>query len=275
MPEGRHGGVRALQRGLEILAEVNRSGGIRAGEVARNLGLARPTVYRLLETLEELGYVARSASDERFRVTLLAHGLGDGFDGDAKLSQTAGPILVELGRRLVWPVDLVICDAGAMVIHETTHSRSPLSIDRGMIGIRLPMLRTAAGRTYLAFCPEEERHALVNHLRSNADPADAGLLDPGVLDKFVADTRARGYGIRTSSDQPIPHTSATKTSSIGVPILSGPAILGCITIIWLASALEFEEAAAQFFPPMREAAEAIAAQQSHPPAEPAVEKASS
>jgi IclR family mhp operon transcriptional activator len=257
--EERHNSVRALQRGLEILAEVNRSGGIRPGEVARNLGLARPTVYRLLETLEELGYVARSASDERFRVTLLAHGLGDGFGGDARLSQTAGPILVELGRRLVWPVDLVICDAGAMVIQETTHSRSPLSIDRGMIGIRLPMLRTAAGRTYLAFCSEQERSALVNHLRRNGDPADRSLLDPVRLAASIDETLSRGYGIRTIGDQPIPNTSATKTSSIGVPIMAGAAILGCITIIWLANALEFDEAVAQFLKPMQEAARTITA----------------
>jgi IclR family transcriptional regulator, mhp operon transcriptional activator len=62
-------GVRAFKRGLDVLHEVNRSGGIRAGDVARQLDLPRPTVYRLLETLEELGYVARSASDDRFRVT--------------------------------------------------------------------------------------------------------------------------------------------------------------------------------------------------------------
>ncbi|MCP1742341.1 DNA-binding transcriptional ArsR family regulator [Bradyrhizobium japonicum] len=73
-------GVRAFKRGLDVLQEVNRSGGIRAGDVARALDLPRPTVYRLLETLEELGYVARSASDERFRVTRLALSLGDGYD---------------------------------------------------------------------------------------------------------------------------------------------------------------------------------------------------
>jgi IclR family mhp operon transcriptional activator len=72
--------VRAFKRGLDVLQEVNRSGGIRAGDVARALDLPRPTVYRLLETLEELGYVARSASDERFRVTRLALSLGDGYD---------------------------------------------------------------------------------------------------------------------------------------------------------------------------------------------------
>src|SRR5262245_45797917 len=62
-------GVRAFKRGLDVLREVNWSGGIRAGDVARQLDLPRPTVYRLLETLEELGYIERSSSDDRFRVT--------------------------------------------------------------------------------------------------------------------------------------------------------------------------------------------------------------
>jgi|SRR5665213_153218 len=257
--------VRALQRGLQILAEVNRSGGIRAGELARRLGLARPTVYRLLETLEELGYVARSASAERFRVTLMTHRLGDGYDRDARVSQAAGPILVELGRALVWPVDLVTCDAGAMVVQESTHSRSPLSIDRGMIGIRLPLLRTAAGRAYLAFCPEPDRRALIAHLGSLDDPADRPFLDPAALDRMIAETVQRGYGMRSIGDDEIPHTSATKTSSIAVPILSGTSVLGCLTIIWLAHALDFPEAIATFFEPMRQAAATIAARQAERP----------
>ena len=259
MTEPRRGGVRALRRGLDILAEVNRSGSVRAGEIARNLGLARPTVYRLLETLEELGFVARSASDDRFRVTLLAHRLGDGFDRDARLSQAAGPILVELGRALVWPVDLVTCEVGAMVVQETTHARSPLSIDRGMIGVRLPMLRTAAGRAYLAFCPETERRTIVNHLRRNDEPGDRPYLKRAAFERTIAETASRGYGVRTISDDPIPHTSATKTSSIAVPIRAGASVLGCLTIIWLANAVELSRGVEQFLEPMREAAEGIAA----------------
>ena len=46
MEKGRNGGVRALQRGLKLLAEINRADGVRAGELAQRLGLARPTVYR-------------------------------------------------------------------------------------------------------------------------------------------------------------------------------------------------------------------------------------
>jgi len=257
--EPRKDGVRSLRRGLAILAEINRAGSARAGDIARKLGLARPTVYRLLETLEEVGYVARSASDDRFRVTLLAHRLGDGFDRDARLSQAAGPILVELGRALVWPVDLVTCEAGAMVIQETTHARSPLSIDRGMIGIRLPMLRTAAGRAYLAFCAEADRRTIVGHLRQIDELADRPFLESAALERLIAETVLRGYGVRTISDEPIPHTSATKTSSIAVPIQAGDTVLGCLTIIWLANAIELSDAVTQFFEPMRQAAAAIAA----------------
>ena len=47
-------GVRAFKRGLDVLHEINRSGEDRAGHVARPLDLPRPTVYRLLDTLEEL-----------------------------------------------------------------------------------------------------------------------------------------------------------------------------------------------------------------------------
>jgi DNA-binding transcriptional ArsR family regulator len=174
----RSDGVRAFKRGLDVLHEINRSGGIRAGDVARQLELPRPTVYRLLETLEELGYVARSASDDRFRVTRRASSLGDGYDPGVVICQAAAPYLAELSKILVWPVDLSTYENASMVIQETTHSRSPLSIDRGMIGKRLPVLRTSAGRAYLAACARQAglQTALI-------DMADIGLFRDNFVDR--------------------------------------------------------------------------------------------
>lgn len=64
--------VRSLARGLAVLSYVNKSGESRPAEIAKALGLPRPTVYRLLETLEEMGYVAFSAISNYVRVTRLA-----------------------------------------------------------------------------------------------------------------------------------------------------------------------------------------------------------
>ena len=59
-----------------------------------------------------------------------------------------------------------------MLIRETTHAASTLSIDYGMVGRRLPILRTAAGRVYLAFCPDNERRAILDMLNHSAAPED-------------------------------------------------------------------------------------------------------
>lgn len=241
-------GVRAFKRGLDVLQEVNRSGGIRAGDVARALDLPRPTVYRLLETLEELGYVARSASDDRFRVTGRALSLGDGYDPGVVICQAAAPYLAELSKTLIWPVDLSTYENAAMVVQETTHSRSPLSIDRGMIGKRLPMLRTSAGRAYLAACPARERDLIVSHLRRIDEADDRPFLDQGRLDRMIA---ARGYAIRSEGEY------NPKTSSIAVPIVRNGTVFGCISIIWIRSALGIEEAVAQFAGQLQETASAI------------------
>jgi IclR family mhp operon transcriptional activator len=244
-------GVRAFKRGLDVLHEVNRSGGIRAGDVARQLDLPRPTVYRLLETLEELGYVARSASDDRFRVTRRALSLGDGYDPGVVISQVAAPYIAELSRTLIWPVDLSTYDNAAMVIQETTHSRSPLSIDRGMIGKRLPLLRTSAGRAYLAASAPRERDMIINHLRRIDEADDRRFLESDRLARMIEETAQRGYAIRNEGEY------NPKTSSIAVAVVRNEIVFGCISIIWIRSALSIDEAVAGFAAPLREAAAAI------------------
>lgn len=240
--------VRSLERGLAILRAVNGSGGVKAGVLARDLDLPRPTVYRLLQTLEELGYVERAASHDVFRVTRRAMGLGDGFDASILVAQHAGPVLFGLGKRFVWPFDLTVYESAAMVIQETTHNLSPLSIDRGMTGRRLPMLRTTAGRAYLAFCPDAERHVILRHLSRVNEPEDRPFLRPEALDRMIATTRTRGYAVRDGNEY------NPRTSSVGVPILHDDTVLGCLTVIWVRGAMTLDEALERFTAPLREAA---------------------
>lgn len=246
-------GVRALLRGLEILRHVNALGAARPGEIARALNIPRPTVYRLLQTLEEAGYVAFSASSNLVRVTRLAASLGEGTAMDSELCRVAAPLLAEYAARLVWPLDLTVYDNAAMVIQETTHGRSPLSIDRAMIGYRLPVLRTSAGRAYLAFCPEAERALIVDHLRRLGDPADMFFLEGSWLDRMVAETRARGYALRDAGE------FRAQTASLAVPVRAGGAVLGCVSLIWIRTALKTAKAVETAAEPLAELANRIAA----------------
>ena len=79
---GKSDKVRALERGLAMLELVNDEGGVCPADAARRLQLPRPTAYRLLETLEDLGYVRRNPFDNRFLVTIEARRLSSGCDPD-------------------------------------------------------------------------------------------------------------------------------------------------------------------------------------------------
>ena len=71
--------IRSLSRGLEILTLLNRRDSASAGEFARELGIPRATVYRILETLCEKDLIHQHESDQRFRITSKVRTLSDGF----------------------------------------------------------------------------------------------------------------------------------------------------------------------------------------------------
>lgn len=250
--EIKSGKVRSLERGLSLLELVNDEGGIRPADAARQLRLPRPTAHRLLETLEDLGYVRRSPSDNRFLVTIRARRLSGGYDTDVQLSETVGPLLSRLLHDLVWPVNIATYRAGRMVVRETTHERSPLSIDRAMLGREAPVLRTACGRAYLAFCSAQERDEIIQFLQTQNDPDDEPFMFPGAIDELIRICQRQGYGARLNE------AFVPKTSSVALPILVDGRARGCISIIWLTSAMTASRAIKQFVPPLRDAAAMIA-----------------
>lgn len=250
----KHSKVRSLERGLRLLELVNEEGGIRPSDAGRLLQLPRPTAHRLLETLEELGYIRRAASDNRFLVTIKARRLSGGYDADVQMSEAVGPILARLLEDIVWPVNIATHRGGMMVVRETTHERSPLSIDKAMVGREVPMLRTACGRAYLSFCSENERGEIIEYLRMRDDPEDEPYLYPRALEKLIAACRRNGYASRLGE------AFVPKTSSIALPILVDGQARGCIAVVWLTQSMPASRAIKEFLPPLRNAAAAVAKQ---------------
>src|SRR5215831_9157319 len=86
-------GVRALERGLALLAAMNRHKVASVLELAGETRLPRPTIYRLLETLGRAGFVARSGSADRFCLARKVRILSDGFIDDEWISDVAAPLM--------------------------------------------------------------------------------------------------------------------------------------------------------------------------------------
>ncbi len=245
--------VRGLTRGLYLLNVLNRlDGGATVRQLPELTGIHRTTVKRLLETLKGEGYVRYSLSDDSFRLTMKVRELSEGFRDEQWISALAAPLLGGLLENVVWPTDITTLDVDAMVVRETTHRFSRLSFHRAMVGRRLPILLTACGLTYLAFCPENERDNIIALLAQRDDAAYQLARELEKLAKLLQTIRDKGYGENNQSWQ-----QENKIAAIAMPINDEDRIIGCLNLVYIAKAMTIEQAAERYLPALQSVAKQI------------------
>lgn len=239
--------VRGLTRGLAILNALNQElVGATPTKLSEITGIHRTTVRRLLETLQCEGYVRRSPSDDSYRLTLKVRELSEGFRDEHWISAIAAPLLGELLNEVIWPTDLCTLDVDAMVVRETTHRFSRLSFHRSMVGRRLPLLETATGLAYIAFCPEKEREELIQLLSQMKNREGEIARDKNALNNLLLRTQRKGYG-----ENYMNWNEEERIASIAIPIRSGDRVLACLNLVYIAEAMTIEQAAEKYLPAMK------------------------
>ncbi|WP_322966336.1 IclR family transcriptional regulator domain-containing protein [Sphingomonas fuzhouensis] len=242
--------VRTIARGIDLLAHLNVVGNASGSAIAAQLGLSRPSTYRLLETLATCGLVRFNRETNRYTLAWPVRTLSSGLNDRNRVMCVATPVLYELQAELIWPTDLAVHENGEMVIHESTHPVSPYSIESGMVGSRHPMLLGSLGRAYLAFCPESERDQILEHFLSRCSGGQSFFETPAQIEFMVNKTRKDGFGSRQRDVN-------QKTSSIALPIRLGGRVLACMDVSWISSALSFDKAVATFLPSLQAACRTV------------------
>jgi IclR family transcriptional regulator, mhp operon transcriptional activator len=243
--------IRALNRGLEVLIELNRRERAAINTLASAVGLPRTTTYRILETLRLAGYVDRDEHDDCYRPTIMVRALSDGFDDEAMVAHIAKPHLTALGAQIVWPVAIATPSGGAMMIREATDRQSPLALERYGAGVRVPMLASAAGRAYLAFCATPQRDALLEMLARSSLPEDRVARSRLEVDRLLTETRTQGFGMANRTRR------VSEETSLAIPVRAKDRILATVTVRYAATAVPLRTAVEQFIPKMREVAQKI------------------
>lgn len=243
--------IRALLRGLEVLHVLNQQNGATVSEVAMAIALPRTTTYRILETFCHAGYAYRAASDERYRLTIMVRGLSDGFDDEAWVTQIARPYINELCEELIWPVAIATVSGASMLIRQTTDHHSPLAVEKCGPGFRVPILGSATGAAYLAWCSAEQREVLTGLLARSRGGQDQPVYNRKKLDELLLETRQRGYATWRRSRR------ISDELSLAVPIFAGERLLAALSIRCSISAVPEAEAIQRFVPRLKAVAERI------------------
>lgn len=207
--------VRALDRAIAILRIINQHNGLNPSEMARLVGLPRPTALRILMTLGEGGYVVRSETDGCFRSTLKVRELSRGYEEEDWLGAIVRPFLARLETTLIWPLAVVRLRDTRLVVEALTDHTSHMLWRRETAGRAVSTSVSASAHLYMALGDDEQRHALIDHAFAQ-DQAyrDAYGWTEGDVSAAIERARDSGFAVVHHADY----------TSVSVPVWVGEAL---------------------------------------------------
>lgn len=249
--------VRALERGLDVLLEVQSRRAASLHELHQALGLPKATLLRMLLTLGRKGLVWQRLADGAYLPHLDA--LARSATATVEhIAEVASPYMKALSQRVSWPSVLAAPRLDHVEIVETN---SPLfrldSAILGPVGHKLSYIHTATGRAYLAACDEHEREAIIARLR----PKDSVSALEDDLRAILAEVRLRGFATREPL-HPWPDRSKQLVlrdgrRSIAVPVVSGGGPVAAINLTWPAKRGTDEDVMTRHLEALKQTAQAI------------------
>lgn len=236
--------VNVVRRALQILRALNRQPVSSVDAIHKQTAIPKPTIVRLLQTLEADGLVRRAPQYGAYYLTSEVTALASGYHSEPRIVEASAAVCDALTQELKWPVSIAVHDGDVMVVRYSTIPNSPLSFFHSTINMRLSLVTQALGRAFLAFCGPTEQDALLEMLtRSSSEPI--GGQEESVR-RMLAEVRERGYALRDPRVRP-------ESSTIAVPILEGGRVVATIGLTWFSSALKPEQAVERFLPRLLQA----------------------
>jgi len=244
---GQQVSVRALERGLDIIQLLNRHNGLTVTQVGQLTALPRPTAFRLLRTLESLGYLFRDTQDKKYRLTAQVRTLSHGYDQEEWIPKVARPLMTELCKKILWPIALATVNGSSMLVRDTTDEISPFAIRRHRGGFNIPLLSTASGTAYIANCDPQRRDELIAFaLTESPEALSRGGTNLDIFKRSLDTVKADGYACMRVVE--------ANHNALAVPIMVDNEVFATISARFYTTAMTLQQAAERYAQDLKESA---------------------
>ncbi len=181
--------IQAVENALDVLEALSEiDDDVRISQLSEKLAMNKTSVFRLLATFENRGYVEREEQSGKYRLGLSAYEIGQKFLSRMGLLRHARPVVERLARGCNEAVYIVVKRRKEVLFLDMVDTTQKVKIV-SLVGKRYPLETTAAGQVLLAFnqlkekSPDEKAQSPVKQLaavRSHGYALDNGALGEGI-----------------------------------------------------------------------------------------------
>ncbi|PFJ05306.1 hypothetical protein COD67_06850 [Bacillus cereus] len=191
----------SLVRGLEIIKLFNEEQpSLSLSEIAKQLGVSRTVPYRLLFTLQNMGYLSQDEHTKHYKLTPKVLELGFSYLNSLRFPEIAQPYMEALRDEIGASCHLSILDGQEVVYVGSAPVRGVSAINVN-IGLRLPAHALANGKLLLAFQSKDRLKEMFQ--MSNLTPyTDKTLTVPSEFQQQLETIRQKGYAMTKGEFHP-------------------------------------------------------------------------
>lgn len=184
--------VQSVERAFTIIELLCEKGELGITEIAVLSGLNKATVYRFLSTLCGLGYVRKRAANEKYTLTLKFLKLSADTLSKIDIRRYARRYLEQIPKITGETVHLVERNGNETVYIDKFESavNSVRMVSR--VGLSLPMVYTAVGKTLMSHLDDEEIRKIWDS-SAVCKKTDKTITDFGVFMEEIRQVRENGY----------------------------------------------------------------------------------
>jgi len=184
--------VLSLARGLTIIeAFEGHKEGLSVADLARQTGLSRAAVRRVMITLHTLGYAELNGRVYRLKPRVLK--LGFSYLSSASLPGIAQPILEQITEQVHESSSLSVMDGDQIVYVARSTAKRVMSVGLS-VGSRLPCYCTTMGRVLLSALAKQEIESYFDRAELKALTPKT-ITDKALLIEIIGQVREQGFAL--------------------------------------------------------------------------------
>jgi IclR family transcriptional regulator, KDG regulon repressor len=212
-------GAQSFSRSIEVLQKISESPDPASlPYLLTNLDFTRPTLYRILASLEAEGLI-KKREDKRYELGLRLVSLARKALAQNDIRKISREFLEHLRDRTGETVHLAVRSGQELVYVDKIESKATVRMS-STIGTRVPFHSSAVGKAFLSALPPLEAEEVISNL--TLEPVTKFTnTDPHVLRSSVAETRIRGFVFDDQeNEEAIVCFGAAICSASGAPVAS-------------------------------------------------------
>jgi len=187
--------VTAVERTMKILETISKNKKIILSDIAKQTDLHKSTVFRFLNTLDDLGYIAKNPKDEQYFITSKMNNFHTTSSIEGILLEEGVQIIQAIAKHTNETVHLAKLDNSKLTYLHKIESTQTLRVSTSShISGEAPLYCTGLGKAMLAYLDPEEALKIIEKIEYTKF-TEKTIIDRASLIQELKTIKEKGYAI--------------------------------------------------------------------------------